>query len=164
MPTGRKAIPTVQKILAGNPGHRPLNDREPQPAALDAAWDVPPPEVAAVPLAAAYWGDVVPMLRQSRQVAGIDRGALVALCLEWARYLTAIEDARTEGHVVRLNRSYRMANPHLGIASTALKACRALWAELGMTPASRTRVQVTGDTAGDVFDEFDHATPPGAQH
>ncbi len=32
MRKGRKPKPTRLKVLTGNPGHRPLNDAEPQPA------------------------------------------------------------------------------------------------------------------------------------
>jgi phage terminase small subunit len=44
--------------------------------------------------------------------------------------------------------------PYLAIANKALQGCTRLWAELGMTPSSRSRVQLPPD-ASDPFAEFD---------
>jgi phage terminase small subunit len=53
-----------------------------------------------------------------------------------------------------------MPNPYLAIATKALAGCTRLWPELGLTPSSRSRVQVpVGDD--DPFSEFDTPMPLG---
>jgi len=138
---GRKPKPTAQRQLEGNPGHRRLNAREPQPPAPDAAtFDEPPPELAGQPLAAAEWRRLAPMLRQARQITEADRGALIALCLEWGRYIDATSKVQLLGLVVKAPSGYPMTNPYLTIATRALAGCNKLWPELGLTPSSRSRV------------------------
>lgn len=165
MPRGRKPRPTAQKRLDGNPGKRPLNDAEPAPPPLDqAAPDQAvaggadadqPAELDGQPVAIAEWHRLVPMLRRCRQVTEADRAALVALCLEWDRYL----EARGKAHprVVASPSGYAMPNPWLSIQTKALTGCLKLWAELGLTPSSRSRVKMSTDGGGvaDEFSEFD---------
>jgi P27 family predicted phage terminase small subunit len=153
---GRKPLPSWRKRLEGNPGKRPLNKQEPQPP--DLIWETPPPEVAADLNAAAEWRRLVPMLRKGRQVSDADRAALMALCLEWAKYLEATDKVRVAGLVVKTPTGYPMQNPYLSIARQALAACNRLWPELGLTPSSRSRVKTTAEDVLDVFTEFD--APP----
>lgn len=84
------------------------------------------------------------MLRVARQVTEADRTALVALCLEWSRYLDAIARVKASGMVVQAPSGYPMQNPYLAIATKALAGCQKLWPELGLTPSSRSRVTAAG--------------------
>jgi P27 family predicted phage terminase small subunit len=156
---GRKPKPTAQRALEGNPGKRPLNLDEPAHEPPTDAFDQPPPELTGQ--AAVEWRRLAPLLRRSRQVGEVDRGALMALCIEWARYLDAIPKAQPL--IVRAPSGYPMPNPYLSIAKRALDECRALWPELGLTPSSRARVktELTGPgPGGDSFSEFDDPLPP----
>jgi P27 family predicted phage terminase small subunit len=156
---GRKPKPTAVRRLEGNPGHRPLNTREPIPDALDESFDVPPPELDAYPGAQTEWTRLAPLLRRCRQVSAADRAALIALCLEWGRYLETMQKVAVMGMVVRTPTGYPMTNPYLSIATKALAACNKLWPELGLTPSSRSRVAaVPSHGPDDPFAEFD--TPP----
>ena len=155
---GRKPLPTAHRRLMGNPGRRPVNTREPVLPAPDTSFDEPPPLVALFPKAAAYWREIAPMLRASRQVTQADRATLMALCIEWGRYLDAMERSLTVGMVFRTASGYPMPNPYYPVASAALKACIKLWPELGLTPSSRARVRTPEDQTPDPFAEFD--TPP----
>lgn len=155
---GRKPKPTAQKLLEGNPGKRPVNTAEPQPPPLDASFDTPPAELASRPDARAEWLRLAPMLRRCRQITEADRSALLALCLEWARYLEATRQVALLGLVVKAPSGYPITNPYLPIATKALSACNKLWPELGLTPSSRSRVTVDGPgPEGDAFSEFDTA-------
>lgn len=157
---GRKPKPTEQRRLDGNPGHRPLNEHEPKPPALDDTFDTPPAELTSSPRAVAEWTRLAPTLRKSRHVSVTDRTALMALCLEWARYLDAMDNVRTIGMVVKSPSGYPMTNPYLSIANRALAACTKLWPELGLTPSSRSRVVTTGEARpDDPFAEFDEPPP-----
>jgi P27 family predicted phage terminase small subunit len=158
---GRKPKPTNQRRLDGNPGHRPLNVSEPSTAALDDTFDTPPPELADAPHAQTEWRRLAPLLRKARHVSATDRTALIAVCLEWAEYLSAMEMVRVRGRVVLTPAGYPMTNPYRTIATKALAACNKLWPELGLTPSSRSRITTTGVASpDDPFAEFDSPPPP----
>lgn len=145
---GRKPIPSEQRRLDGNPGRRPLNDEEPQPAAADEAFDATPAELVGDARATTEWQRLAPLLRIARQVTEADRTALVALCLEWSRYLEAMTKVQQAGMVVKAPSGYPIQNPYLAIATKALSGCQKLWPELGLTPSSRSRVTRAGPAPG----------------
>jgi len=153
---GRKPKPTQQKILEGNPGRRPLNQAEPRHPVLSS--DVPR-ELATDEEARLEWLRLEPLLKGSRQITQADRAALIACCLEWSRYLHAIQQVADKGPVIASPNGYPIINPWLSIATKALAGCNKLWPELGLTPSSRSRVKEQGPPpGGDAFSEFD--TPP----
>lgn len=154
---GRKPIPTWRHTLEGNPGKRKRNTQEPQPPPL-AEDDTPPPELSVDPRAMAEWNRLLPMLRQGRQVTDADRAALLALCLEWSRYLTAIAKIASTSLIVMTPKGYPMQNPYLPVATKAFSNCAKLWPELGLTPSSRSRVK-SPQTDDDPFAEFDRPLP-----
>lgn len=126
------------------------------------AFDQAPAALAATPVAADEWRRLAPLLRKARAITEADRTALVALCLEWARYLEATAKVQQSGLVIQTPSGYPMANPYLPIATKALAGCTKLWAELGLTPSSRTRVKVDGPPPDDPWSEFDDPPPPPA--
>jgi P27 family predicted phage terminase small subunit len=152
---GTKPKSTAQRKLAGNPGRRPLNQNEPVHPQPSSSFEAVPPQLTGD--AAAEWTRLAPMLRRARQITEADRGALMALCIEWARYLEATMKTQTLGLVVKAPISgFPMMNPYLPIATKALAMCNRLWPELGLTPSSRSRVQADGPgPEGDAFSEFD---------
>jgi len=162
---GRKPHPTRRKELEGNPGKRRLNADEPKPPPLPPD-DPIPAEVLAGPAASAEeWRRLAPLLRRLRLVTEADRAALLALCLEWGRYLEAASKVAAMGMIVKAPSGYPIPNPYLSIASRALGACTKLWAELGLTPSSRSRVSTLPPGAiGDAFSEFDDDAPIGPPH
>ena len=142
---GRKPKTTAQRRLEGNPGKRRLNDEEPKPPTPTEEFDEPPPELAEHATAAAEWRRLAPMLRAVRVITEADRSALVALCMEWGRYLDAMVQVKRSGMVIQVPKSgYPITNPYLAIATRALAGCQRLWPELGLTPSSRSRVQTVG--------------------
>ena len=154
---GRKPKPTAQKVLEGNPGKRPLNTKEPVLPDPSDTFDAPPPELLEDVVAGAEWTRLTPMLRKARTITEADRGSLVALCQQWSRYLEANRNVSTAGMVIKSPSGYPMPNPYIGIANKALGHCLRLWAELGITPSSRSRVTTAGASdIPDPFDEFDN--------
>jgi len=150
---------TTQRRLSGNAGKRKINAAEPTPPPLPSTFfDTAPAELRDHPAAIAEWERVAPLLRRCRQITEADRAPLVALCLEWARYLFATEKVAAMGMVVKAPSGYPITNPYLSIATRALVGCTKLWAELGLTPSSRSRVSTTPLGDGDPFAEFD--APP----
>jgi P27 family predicted phage terminase small subunit len=152
---GRKPKPTEQKKLAGNPGKRPINAVEPQ-LPVSSGFDAVPLELAADGAASTEWQRTAPMLRERKVITDGDRGALIALCQQWSIYQQAVQKWSTMGMIVKAPSGYPMVNPYLGIANKALTNCMKIWAELGLTPSSRSRVHAVPDAeARDPFAEFD---------
>jgi len=160
---GRKPQSTARRRLTGNAGKRGYNTAEPEPPPVADDFDVPPPELAGDELLAARveWQRLAPMLRQARQITAADKASLIALCIEWARYVEA--RAKAYPRIVQAKSGYPMPNPWLSIQTKALAACLKLWPELGLTPSSRSRVRADGPgPEGDAFSEFDPPTVPHA--
>ena len=91
---GRKPKPTTLKVLAGNPGHRALNDREP-PAPDDA----PEPPDCLDAEGQAEWHRVTACLRQMGLLTAADRTALMAYCLAYSRWLQAEKQVQKFGTI-----------------------------------------------------------------
>lgn len=144
---GRKPLPTKLKVLRGNPGRRPLNDREPVP---EQAIPECPPELDAV--AAAEWARVCPELAAVGVLTRLDRSALAAYCQSWSQWIHAIEKLKTTGPVVKAPSGFPIQNPYFAIANSALKQMKAFLTEFGMTPSSRSRVHA-GEPPADNDDE-----------
>lgn len=135
---GRKPTPTSLKILRGNPGKRRLSKHEPRPAV-----SIPRcPEHLSTD-AKTEWR------RISRELAGlgllstIDRAALAVYCQAWARWKEAELNIARHGLVVKTpGTGVPMQNPFLPVANKAIEQMRSFLSEFGMTPASRTRIEV----------------------
>ena len=136
MARGRKAIPTALKKARGNPGGRPLNDREPEPTP-----GVPPKPVDLTAAASAEWEFIVPELIRMGVLTVVDRGVLVAYC-RCAGIIAQSEATLAEqGAVMQTEKGYAYPNPAMAQLMTAQKQQIGYAAELGLTPASRTKVK-----------------------
>jgi len=134
---GRKPKPTALKISQGNPGRRPLNTREPHPEV-----GIPERPAHLGPEACAEWDRVTAILQVLGIITKIDRAALAAYCVAFARWVEAEQKLKEQGLVVRAPQTgYPMQNPYLSIANTAMTQMIRLAAEFGMTPSSRSRLQ-----------------------
>ena len=138
---GRKPRSTQSKLLTGNPGKRAINHDEPSAEVPGETFDAPPGELEGNAGAQDEWRRLAPLLRKNRQVTESDRAALIAMCLEWGRYLEATKKVQQHGMVIKTPSGYPVVNPYLSIATKALAGCAKLWPELGLTPSSRSRVK-----------------------
>lgn len=136
---GRKPKPTALKVLAGNPGHRPLNSAEPEPRRR-----MPFCPRVLQGEARREWHRMGKILFQAGLLTEIDGPGLMGYCLAYARLLDAEEKVREFGSVVKAPSGYLAHSPYLAIANKALEQMRAFLVEFGMTPSSRTRVQAAG--------------------
>ncbi len=135
--------PTKLKLLAGNPGKRPLNAREPDPEV-----EIPEiPEHLATG-ACQEWERVAGELESLGLLTRIDRASLAGYCQAWARWVEAEEQLAKFGLIVKAPSGYPMQSPFLAIANKALEQMHRFSSEFGMTPASRTRIQTTPPTDG----------------
>jgi len=144
---GRKPKPTHLKLLAGNPGRRPLNTREPKPKP-----GLPPCPPNVKGEARAAWRRISRMLREVGVGTQLDREAMVLLVEAWQTWVTATTTLRQSGLLIKSPSGYLLQNPLLAIANKAHEQLVRLLAEFGMTPASRTRIQSWAPEVGDEFD------------
>jgi P27 family predicted phage terminase small subunit len=141
-------VPTSLKVLRGNPGKRPLPQNEPQPAATVGA--VPPKGMNAV--AEEHWRYLAPRLEGMRVLTDADLAALEVLCDLYARWKTATQKGWKLG-MLYCPDGYSddgkplgalKVNPYIRIAQDAEKSYLRALASFGMTPESRSRVEVAG--------------------
>lgn len=149
---GRKPIPSSLKILKGNPGKRAVNREEPHPTV-----EAPEPPAWLQAEALECWHVIAPELEALGLLTRIDGDALVAYCTVWARWKKAELALVQFGQVVKtplklndrgkvIGGGYPIASPYIGIANKALAHVRAFETEFGMTPSSRARVHVKGQS------------------
>lgn len=135
--SGRPPKPTAIKRLSGNPGKRPLNDREPKFRQA----------IPRVPRhlnreARAEWKRVVYELHGAGLLTRIDRAALAAYCQAWSTWVLASKQVEDEGITLTTEKGYVYPHPAVGVRERAMEQMRRFMVEFGMTPSSRSRVKV----------------------
>lgn len=166
--------PTALKQLAGNPGKRAPNKNEPRPVAKkpkmpahftpqiaeqDAAkeWAVQQREF--FELARAEWRRVA---RELGNVPGlltsVDADALAMYCETYARWVQASQKLAAGGMVEKLKTKtgseYYAISPYMTIVSQCVGTMKQFLSEFGMTPASRSRIQLPEEKEADEFEQF----------
>jgi P27 family predicted phage terminase small subunit len=133
-------MPTRLKLLRGNPGRRPLTVDEPQPDVLSET--VPPELVDDVTAADEWTRTIVPAIRR-RQITAADRTLAIAHCELFATWRSQLAAAARHAHIIAAGRDkYPKQNPARLMAHSTLRLLIAVDSELGLSPASRTRVSV----------------------
>ncbi|MDO8136801.1 MAG: phage terminase small subunit P27 family [Candidatus Brocadiales bacterium] len=133
---GRKPAPTTLKIVKGNPGKRPLNEREPHPK----------PELLPCPgwlkgEAKAEWERITPILYRLGLLTGLDYVALEAYCVVYGRWRQAEREIEAMGLTVETAGGREKISPAVKVAQEYQGILRSFLGEFGLTPASRTRVK-----------------------
>lgn len=152
---GRPRTPTALKILRGNPGKRPLNSSEPQP----------PPDGIAMPshlgeVAAARWGELLPMLQATRVMTRADVEALARYCDTWEWWLAVRVKLKAEGDTYPILNDggeikYIAQRPEVSIAHKLAGQLRQLESDFGLSPAARASLKVEPDAkAESAIDKF----------
>ena len=83
------------------------------------------------------------LLVTMRIMTDADRSALAAYCQAYARWKEAEAEMSAPGfQMVKVtDKGYYHTNPWLGISHNAVKQMKIFMAELGLTPASRSRIE-----------------------
>ena len=144
---GRRPKPTRLKVLAGNPGKRPLNEREPKPEP-----SVPdcPPELG--PVARREWDRLVVELGKLRILTNLDRAALASYCGAYALWAEAMEQIQKYGAMVKSPSGYPQQSPYLAIANRQAEIMMRIASDFGFTPASRSRISAPKENLPTLFD------------
>ncbi len=145
MSRGPPPKPTRLKILEGNPGRRPISDREPAPKAATPALPAWLSKEAK-----AEWKRIVPELRRLGLLTLVDRAALAAYCQAYAELASLTQLLDEEGRVLDVDvfdkagavtGSKKQAHPAARLQRDAFGRVKQFVTEFGLTPASRTRVR-----------------------
>ncbi len=111
-------------------------------------------------IAKAAWRQLVPQLEAMGVLTLIDANALARYCRLWSRWRQAEAFLDQKGPVYPLKDERGkikcvMPWPQVAIASKLAQQLTRLEQEFGMTPAARTRIQVSvGDAGDDEFEAF----------
>ena len=89
---GRRPIPTVLKLIAGNPGKRPLNENEPKPDKRISVSEVHQGE------ARKEWRRMSKKLSRLGLLTEIDRAAMALYCRAWEVWNEAVDQVRKSGN------------------------------------------------------------------
>lgn len=137
---GRKPKPTAVKLHNGNPGRRPLNPNEPQlPSTLPRC----PPHLSAA--AKAEWRRLARTLNRMGVLTLGDRAAFAAYCQAYGRWVEAEQKLAETPVLLKTPSGYVQQSPWLSIANKQMELMGKYMAELGLTPAARSRVVVPPD-------------------
>lgn len=140
---GRPRKPTNLKILHGdfdkNPQRR--NHAEPMPEQK-----TPPKPKHLHGESLSEWKRVTKELSSIKVLTEVDRAAVEQYAEVWGRWREAMEDCKRNGSVLH-SESGAYENPASKIASRCADQIHKYLCQFGLTPASRSRVNVTQQTA-----------------
>ena len=141
MKPGPPPKPTKLRLLQGNPSRRPINTNEPQPTSIQ---KTPPAPKYLRRTGRAEWRRVAKLLVNLGLLTDLDLTALGAYCASYQRWLTAEKTLEKDGMAFTAPTGQVKRSPYLLIAREAMADMRGFMQEFGMTPASRSRVEVSG--------------------
>lgn len=134
---GRKPKPTQSKVLQGT-------FRKDRHSGAEAAPEVALPEAPdhLSPDAVQEWSRVSEELYSCGLLSRVDRAALAAYCVVYARWAEAESGIREKGLLIKAPSGAIQQSPLVGIANRALDLMHKYMVEFGMTPSSRSRIKV----------------------
>ena len=134
---GRKPMPTAMKVMMGNPGKRPINGREPRPGPA-----IPTCPSHLSPTGKAEWKRLARQLQQLGILSQLDRSVLAAYCQSYGRWVEAERKLKETPPLLKTPAGYVQPSPWLAISNKAVELMHKFAAELGLSPASRSRVTI----------------------
>lgn len=136
---GRKRTPTVLKLVTGNPGKRALPKKEPKPKGGVGA---PPAWLTA--LQKAIWCETVKDA-PAGVLAAIDRKTLLVFVVAASEHEESAKATAKGGLTVTTDKGNEIQAPWVGTMNRAALLMLRAAAEMGFTPASRSKVTAVDD-------------------
>ena len=146
---GRKPKPTALKLIQGNPGKRPINKNEPQPAKRR----MKAPAYLSVE-AKKEWRYMATKLFKMGLLTEIDRAALAGYCQAYGRWVEAENILNEKGPLYKTENGCILQSPMLCVANRAMDQMYKFLTEFGMSPSSRSRVVVRKEKMENSLDDF----------
>lgn len=146
---GRKPIPFEQKLAAGNPGHRPLNRREP---VAEGNLCEPPNWMSEAQKA--VWAEAIAATPKGL-LRKIDAGVFGQWVVCEETFRQAAQHVAAEGVMVPATEGSKnlVQNPWLSIRNKQIALATKLAAQLGFEPASRSRISIDPEEQLGLFDD-----------
>jgi P27 family predicted phage terminase small subunit len=151
--TGRKPVPTHLKILNGNPGKRPLPANEPKPI----------PQSPKRPTwlnkeGKRAWGILLPELERLGLMTVVDGQAFAAACQSYGTWAECQKILKETGYTYEYENKNGAVNviarPEILIGDKALSQFKSFCVEFGLTPSSRSRINLIDTETGDELSEL----------
>jgi P27 family predicted phage terminase small subunit len=134
---GRKPKPTAIRKAEGNPGKRAFNPHEPLPPGGKPSC---PPHLSTV--AKTEWKRICGILYDMGVITQIDRAVLAGYCQAYARWVEAERKLKEGPTLIKTPSGYVQQSPWLGISHKNQELMGRYMAELGLTPASRSKIAI----------------------
>lgn len=156
---GRKPKPTVLKLVTGTARKSRLNPREPRP---EPGLPDPPDFIMEDPVALEEYRRAGDQLVCMGVVSDLDAAVLAAYASSYALWCStetllasmAAKDPTTSGRMIKTTNGNIVQNPLVGVARRAKADTVRYAVELGLTPASRSRVDGHGGNSSDPANRF----------
>jgi P27 family predicted phage terminase small subunit len=104
-------------------------------------------------VAKAEWKRILRVLGEVSNLKPVDSTVLAAYCQTYSRWVEAEKKIQDFGMVIKSPKSgFPINSPYVGIANKTLVEMRKLLAEMGMTPAARSKIK---DTTFDAASELE---------
>jgi len=129
--------PTALVLLEGNPGKRPINHAEPQPRLKTPRCPDYLDEEAKN-----EWKRLVRILRHMKLLTEADYISLGNLCQAYSTMIKAQMKLSESGLLFKTGSGYVQQSPLLGVVNTCMETITRLCREFGLTPSSRSRMQL----------------------
>ena len=151
---GPKPKPALAVVREGNPGKRPVKDsaKLPPSALIEPDWSADYDESVAAD-AASLWRQLAPTLVRAVGLVGEQQVTLEEYCVTVARIRQGERAITREGMVVAGAMGGTVKNPWTTVLNQYRSHLRSLTGELGLSPASATRI--TRPESSDDDDPFD---------
>lgn len=133
--SGPPRKPTAWRRAEGNRGKRAWNHAEPVPP--EGIPDCPP---HLGDEARAEWHRLVETLANMRVITLVDRAVLAAYCQAYGRWVEAEEKLKETPLLIKTPSGYVQQSPWLSVANRQMELMGRYMAEIGLTPASRSRI------------------------
>jgi P27 family predicted phage terminase small subunit len=142
---GRPPKSSKLRALEGNPGKRPLNEREPQPTGPLVKPDFVTGE------AASEWDRVVGAMPPGLYTAA-DAPVLAVYCVAWVLFRNSLAQVAREGMTATGSMGQKIAHPSLATVAKQSEIILRASDRLGMSPVARARLEVGDQPQASKFD------------
>jgi P27 family predicted phage terminase small subunit len=156
---GRKKIPTEIKELRGTAR---ADRKTPAQMKPDPFQNIPMPPEHLGEIAQAEWINIVSNYAKLNMLSSLDASMIASYCTLIEQYIEANTELKAQSKIVQVFNADgsvkgTTANPLIKIANEALDRALKIAVELGLTPASRTKISVSIINKPDFeqADEFD---------
>jgi len=145
---GPRPKPSKLKMLAGNPGKRPLNKLEPKPDLIN---QISAPDCLDED-SAKIWDKIATQLHNIKVLTVIDTNALIRYCQLYSQWLQLQKILEEKGLTYEVNKEnkngdkfvcYIRERPEIKLCLRLNAEITRLEKEFGLTPSSRTDISVT---------------------